>query len=178
MKTKLIASVFSLASLAIANPQNAADTNKAAKPAATNGVQSTPQKRVIEHGIRPSPSSKKEHFTPVTIPTDAVKIDEQHYRVKDAQGVEWIYTKTPFGINKGRADEGAAKPVPSTEEPVKAIVQGDQVRFERKTPFGVNVWTKKVSELTSEDKALIDSSTSSSPSTGRKAAKGSDTTAK
>jgi hypothetical protein len=62
--------------------------------------------------------------------------------------------KTPFGTVK--VDEKAAQ---SKEEPppeMRAYEEGDNVRFERKTPFGVAKWTKKKSELDEMEKAAVE----------------------
>ena len=34
---------------------------------------------------------------------------------------------------------------------IQAFDDGDQVRFERKSPFGVTIWTRKKTELTEEE---------------------------
>ena len=49
-------------------------------------------------------------------------------------------------------------PVPAMKEqpnPVKVTEAGDEIRFERTTPFGHNVWTRKKSELTADEKLLV-----------------------
>ena len=153
MKKTLLSSLASglwLVSTAMASPQ----TSGTPEPSAM-------QPRVIGR-IAPLAGAKQQRTGAVTIPADAAKVDEQHYRAKDADGVEWVYTKTPFGINKGRADEAEAKLPARTVAPVKASVHGDQVRFERRTPFGVNAWTKELSDLTPEEKTLVTSTATES----------------
>lgn len=138
------ASVFWLISAGAAAPQSAPDAS---------GTASAPRR--IVGRIAPGAGVQKESTASVVIPSNAVKVDEQHYRAKDANGVEWIYTKTPFGINKGRADHAVSVTPARADAGVQASISGDQAHFERRTPFGVNTWTKKLSELTPEEKTLI-----------------------
>ncbi|HEX4232291.1 MAG TPA: hypothetical protein VHZ07_26730 [Bryobacteraceae bacterium] len=94
------------------------------------------------------------------IPANAVRIDASHFRAKDDKGVTWNYTKTPFGVVKYRAadepksastPEASALGVPNWK--VKDL--GDSVRFEKATPFGPSVWTKKKSDLDAEEKLAL-----------------------
>jgi hypothetical protein len=54
-------------------------------------------------------------------------------------------TDTPFG----KSSEPASG-MPAT----KVTEQGDSIRFERQSPFGVYRWTRKKSELTAEERRL------------------------
>jgi hypothetical protein len=143
---------FWLVSAAGAAPQSVSDAS---------GPVSAPR-RIVGH-IAPAAGAKNDSAAAVAIPANAVKVDEQHYRAKDANGLDWIYTKTPFGINKGRADQAESVTPARTDRGVQASVRGDQVFFERRTPFGVNAWTKKLSELTPEEKTLIASIQDAAP---------------
>jgi hypothetical protein len=114
----------------------------------------------------------------VVIPASATRVDENTYTHIDAQGKTWVYRKTPFGIQKterttestpyGLPDatrdrqspfsaEGSQRTtVQQTEEQVTATEAGDSVTFQKKTPFGNNIWTKKRAELNDDEKALLD----------------------
>jgi hypothetical protein len=87
-----------------------------------------------------------------SIPKNAVEIEPNLYRLTDANGKNWMYRRTPFGISKWED-----KPVPQTVvddgPPVIATDLGDSVRFERQTPFGVSKWVSKKSALTDDEKA-------------------------
>ena len=95
------------------------------------------------------------------MPANAVKIDEQTYKVKEKDGKTWVYRKTPFGLSRVaeeqfRKAEDAALIKPSTEANVRVTDLGDEYRFERAHPFGVQAWKKKKSELTSDEKSYIE----------------------
>ncbi|MDP2996027.1 MAG: hypothetical protein Q8N47_00980 [Bryobacterales bacterium] len=61
--------------------------------------------------------------------------------------------RTPFGVlhSDGKAAEGQAKPQPPVG--FKVTEEGDSLRFERPSPFGVRKWTRKKTELTGTEKA-------------------------
>jgi hypothetical protein len=83
----------------------------------------------------------------------------------------WLYTKSPFGYMRSAGEtpkpesEPEAKANPektpfgdsrsAPAAPVtKVFDQGDSVRFERPSPFGVYRWTRKKTELSEEEKKL------------------------
>lgn len=104
---------------------------------------------------------KKAPTTPDAMPANAVKIDEQTYKVKEKDGKTWVYRKTPFGLSRVgeeqfKKQEDAALIKPSREANVRVIDMGDEYRFERAHPFGIQAWKKKKSDLTSEEKGYIE----------------------
>jgi len=126
----------------------------------------------------PAQTKKKENTAPapqvVTIPKDAVQNLDGTYSYTDKDGKKWIYIKTPFGVIKNAAadkpastdppaDSTTTKPVDSSTKPVdgltKAIDKGDTVRFERASPFGGVSWEKKKSELTEDERQILDAQT-------------------
>jgi hypothetical protein len=89
-------------------------------------------------------------------PPGAEKVSDLVWRYKDGDKV-WIYTKTPFGFSK--AEEGAtpaARPAAAPAALRIVSMEGDTVRFERPTPFGVSRWTKKIADLDPEEKELVE----------------------
>ncbi|MEK7755078.1 MAG: hypothetical protein AAB654_24340 [Acidobacteriota bacterium] len=64
--------------------------------------------------------------------------------------------RTPFGVlhSDGKSAEGQAKPQPPVS--FKVTEEGDSLRFERPSPFGVRKWTRKKTELTETEKAAWD----------------------
>lgn len=103
---------------------------------------------------------------PVTIPAGAVQVEPYLYRYTDSKGKTWNYRKTPFGISKW--EEGSIPtPAPTAAKNESVVVTdlGDSYRFEKKTPFGGSTWVHKKTDLTNDDKALLDRSdgTSTSP---------------
>jgi hypothetical protein len=114
----------------------------------------------------PAADKKKAKPTPqaVTIPQDAVANPDGTYNYTDKQGKKWKYVKTPFGVMKQAApDADAAGAAASNPAPApgatKAIDKGDTVRFERSSPFGTMSWEKKKSELTDDERHILDTQT-------------------
>jgi hypothetical protein len=99
----------------------------------------------------------------LTIPKDATPLPDGTYSYTDKDGKKWLYAKTPFGIMRSAAD-GSADPASSaasatTLEFTKATDKGDTVKFERATPFGPVVWERKKTDLTVEEKSILDHQT-------------------
>jgi hypothetical protein len=79
------------------------------------------------------------------VPAGAKKVGPYHWRYTDPQGKTWLYRSTPFGVARF-PDE---KPAPEEAPPSwKAVEVGDEIQFERPTPFGGMRWTKKKDQLT------------------------------
>ncbi|HXK00911.1 MAG TPA: hypothetical protein VMS37_00835 [Verrucomicrobiae bacterium] len=98
---------------------------------------------------------------PVEIPKGAVETEPGTFRYTDADGKKWIYRKTPWGVarmeDKPEDSHTAAKAVDPAEF-IKAVEDGDMVRFERPGPFGVYKWQKKKSELDETERAALERS--------------------
>src|SRR5262245_38354163 len=104
-------------------------------------------------------ASKAAPNTTTELPKGAVEISAGVYKFTDSSGKTWIYRKTPFGLSKS----------PETPD-VNAFEDGENVRFERLTPFGVSKWTRKKTELTKEEQEIWDrSKTPKIEDTGTKA---------
>ncbi len=79
------------------------------------------------------------------------------YRYTDSSGKTWMYRQTPFGISRWEDSPAAATPqLAPQSQPTSVTDLGDSVRFERKTAFGVSQWVRKKTELTDEEKALVE----------------------
>ena len=122
---------------------------------------------------------------PPGVPKDAKEVAPGQYTFVDKDGKNWVYRKTPFGIQKfedksagkSAADDSAASapaPAPGTAMPtpfgetrsraavpVKVTEEGDSLRFERQTPFGLQRWTRKKTELNEQETALWEAQRSS-----------------
>ena len=99
----------------------------------------------------------------VTIPKDAVQVDANTYNYTDPAGKKWIYRKTPFGVSRvedaGISAQEAAKIHNETAreiESTKAVEDGDSIRFERASPFGVTRWQRKKTDLNDTERAVWD----------------------
>ncbi len=98
-------------------------------------------------------ASKATAVQPVTIPVDAVANPDGSFTWTDRQGKKWSYVKTPFGIIKSEVT-----PVPTASaslNDVKVFDEGDKVRFEKTSPFGLLKWEKNKTELTNEERDLV-----------------------
>ncbi len=106
-------------------------------------------------GARAADKKTAAAATAITIPKDAVaNPDGTSYTWTDKDGKKWIFAKTPFGIMKTAATEHSADKVVSAG--MKVTDNGDTVRFERPSPFGTVKWEKKKSDLTDEERRMLD----------------------
>jgi hypothetical protein len=93
----------------------------------------------------------------LSIPAGATQVEPYLYRYQDKDGKKWLYRQTPFGIVK-MEDKAPAAAVEDRSNPVVVKDQGESVKFEKKTPFGLQSWTRKKTDLTDDEKALIEDS--------------------
>jgi curli biogenesis system outer membrane secretion channel CsgG len=110
-----------------------------------------------------TPASAAKPAAANQLPAGAEKVSEGVYRHKDSAGKAWIYTRTPFGFAKGEEGAAPAAPVPSAIEFRVVEVKGDTVRFERDSPFGKSVWTRRIADLDEKEKAAYESRKSDAP---------------
>ncbi len=107
------------------------------------------------------PATKR---TVVTIPKDAVKNPNGTYSYTDKDGRKWTYTNSPFGVMKTSSGDTDSHLVPADSgAAVKVIDKGDTVRFERPSPFGTMSWEKKKSDLTEEERKMVDAQKKAAP---------------
>jgi hypothetical protein len=104
---------------------------------------------------------------PQGIPAGAEKMSETRWRYKDPKGVSWLYFVGPFGVSKTEEKafeslerERAKAPAPSSNMKV-ASSTADTVTFEMQGPVGKQKWTRKRSELTPEEKSVVDAASKS-----------------
>jgi hypothetical protein len=98
---------------------------------------------------------KKPAAQPAGIPEGATQVDPNSYRYTDAAGKAWIYRLSPFGLLKIEDKPAEATPV-KVPEGMKASEDGDSIRFERPSPFGVFRWSRKKSDLSDIEQAAWD----------------------
>ena len=107
---------------------------------------------------------------PPGVPKGSVEIAPGSYQYTDKDKKVWLYRKTPFGLQRSLADEKEGTQPSPAESPahaktpfgpaggagptVRAIEDGDSIRFERPTPFGASKWTTKKSELTADERKI------------------------
>lgn len=89
------------------------------------------------------------------IPAGAREVEPYTYAYTDAAGHQWMYRQTPFGVTKWQPSDVPPPRATPQSNPVTVTDLGDSFRFERRTPFAQNVWTKKKSELSADEKELL-----------------------
>ena len=101
-----------------------------------------------------APASKQAAAAASGVPKGAVEIEPGLFRYTDAHGKPWLARLTPFGVSTWEdKPEAAALVAPPKEEPLPKVTDlGDSVRFEKASPFGVNKWVTKKSDLTDQEK--------------------------
>lgn len=105
--------------------------------------------------VKKTPASAKANAVqPVTIPKDAVANGDGTFSWTDKQGKKWTYMNSPFGVMKSEAT--TTPPASASLTGVKAFDEGDKVRFERASAFGPMKWEKNKSDLTDEERDLLD----------------------
>jgi hypothetical protein len=113
-----------------------------------------------ESPARPAAAKKTASKAPVSpalpegIPKGAVEIRPGLFQHKDAKGEVWHYSRTPFGVQKFKPAP-AKEPPPGEAETLAAFDDGDTVRFERKTPFGVAKYSKNKKDLSDAERAAL-----------------------
>jgi hypothetical protein len=120
-------------------------------------------------GKKTSTAASSQSSARITIPQGAVLDPKDgNYHYTDKNGRKWVYMMTPMGPSrwedKGPSAQSAPAHPPSTnrfsgDPNLKAIDQGDTVKFVRTTPFGPQTWTKKKSELTDDERSMLGGST-------------------
>jgi hypothetical protein len=131
------------------------------------------QSRKPAQPSKPAPDQKAKAPSPApSVPPGATLVEPNLYRFTDSTGKTWNYRQTPFGITKWEETSApaahlAAQPNQVKSEPVTVTDLGDSYRFQKKTPFGESNWVRKKSELTDDEKALVEGqpAQSSAPST-------------
>jgi hypothetical protein len=145
------------AGIGIAFAKSDPDTKKTPKPAAKSAASSTVTPSVKKKA-RPAPHPVE----PLKIPSGAVKTAEGNYRFIDPQGKVWLYRETPFGVSRALetpALAASASPAPGApakdpNEHVTAVADGDTIRFQKPSPFGVTSWQKNKADLTPEEQKV------------------------
>jgi hypothetical protein len=91
-----------------------------------------------------------------SIPKDAVKNADGNWNYTDKEGRKWVYVNTPFGVMKTDVTDAENRPEAPLSTATKVIDKGESVRFEQPGPFGPIAWEKKKSDLTNQERQLID----------------------
>ena len=113
---------------------------------------------------------------PQGVPKEAVEVKPGVYRFVDKEKKAWLFTRSPFGYMRSPEDGAkdelppvAGKPNPEktpfgeskasgSAPQTKVTEEGESLRFERPSPFGVVRWTRKKTELNEDEKRLWEAS--------------------
>src|SRR5262245_1287077 len=90
---------------------------------------------------------------PVEIPAGAVERRPRWFYYTDPQGKEWICVRTPFGVSR-MADHATGADA-AVSPAIKAVEDGEIVKFERPSPFGMHRWQKNRQDLDEKEKAAL-----------------------
>ncbi len=93
-------------------------------------------------------TENKSSATPagVTLPAGATSLGNGSWKYTDKDGQTWLYRQTPFGLTRvADTKKDADSETPSG---LKATEVGDEIHFERTTPFGKTTYTRKKDQLT------------------------------
>ncbi len=146
---KTIALTLIAAGIGFAQSQSATQSSATAKQ--SPGTAPKPKTQIP----RKATAAQKANPPLLTIPQGAKLVEPNLYRYTDSSGKTWMYRQTPFGISKFEDTPAPAQQPPAASEPTAVTDLGDSVRFERKTAFGNSQWTRKKTELTDDEKALV-----------------------
>jgi hypothetical protein len=123
---------------------------------------------VFAFGLLAGEAGKTPAPRPANVPKEAREIEPGMWEHKDAKGETWLYRRTPFGVAKYKPDETAGSSADDEASRLQAFDEGENVRFERKTPFGVSKWTRRKSELAGAELAAWKRASESKDSTKSK----------
>lgn len=112
-------------------------------------AQAAPQKTPPKQ----TPGAKGKDALEQTLPAGAKEFAPGVWRHTDAQGKIWIYRRTPFGFIRSGEQESAQPKTAEAPAEMRAFDDGDRIRFERPTPFGLVRWTRKKTELNDMERA-------------------------
>ena len=152
---KPIVVLLALAALCAAG-QESKQPPPAAKKAPAKAPVKAPAKAAPKQPVAANKAAAKSTGTvdPNSIPPGAKEIEPGLYRVIDASGKSWLYTRTPFGYMKSPEAKEFVRPdaVPTDWTVADA---GDTVTFTRPYPFGGSkTWTVKKSQLNETEEAV------------------------
>jgi hypothetical protein len=90
---------------------------------------------------------------PLEIPAGAVERMPRWFYYTDSQGKQWIYIRTAFGVS--RTEDRSTGVGAATSPAIKAVADGEIVKFERPSPFGMHRWQKNRQDLDEKEKAAL-----------------------
>jgi hypothetical protein len=111
--------------------------------------------RTTEFGVSRVLDTQPSSTLPKGVPAGATANPDGTFAWTDKSGAKWTYVMTPFGISRSPS----TNPLATAQAPgadIRVLDKGDTVRFERPGPSGSSVWEKKKTDLTSDERRLLD----------------------
>lgn len=108
---------------------------------------------------KPAAKQANRMRAPDAIPPGAVETNPGTWHYTDAAGKKWIYRKTPWGTARFEDAQGVtvkSEAEIKDAESIKAVEDGDSIRFEKPGPFGTYKWSRKKSELSEAEQQAWD----------------------
>jgi len=123
----------------------------AAKETPKSGVAKKPAQSKAKNSAPSAPPVGAEKVE--KMPADVVEVRTDVFRRVDENGKAWIYRKMVFGIFKSPETEDMRHVIadPPDKQHVRQLPDGT-LEFTKLTPFGVGRYTRKMDELSDEEK--------------------------
>ena len=195
MKKSVLIILFGVASLyaqegaasgQAASTKTTANTKTTAKTGTTAETKTTKTTNSVKSTQTTAPAPATAAIA-TSVPKDAEPLGQGRYRQVDAAGVAWVYQTTPFGITKTRESDLQTKvgqgspfgpamktrerPSPQEVPPIHSVTafpNGDEIRFEKESPFGKSTWTKKrTDELNDVEKSALANAEKTTAASGK-----------
>ena len=141
--------------------QKKATKKRAAAPTQSSVTQAAPEAQPVPAPAPPPPTSS--NAEQAKIPAGAKEVEPFLFTFTDADGKKWFYRQTPFGVVKWEDKPITTPPMADNTNPVIITDLGDSVRFLWKTPFGDQSWVRKKSELSDDEKTMMQREQSKRP---------------
>lgn len=150
-----MAIILAVPALAAESPKKPAPAKKAASSTAQTKAQPKAQAKATAPAT-PAPAKPNSPDGNPQLPKGAVEVEPGLFKHTAGNGEVWMYRRTPFGYSRYQPQKDLIDADKEESQYLVATDNGDTVLFERKTPFGVNKWTRKKTELSGAERLALD----------------------
>ncbi|MCC6591393.1 MAG: hypothetical protein IT168_32205 [Bryobacterales bacterium] len=155
-----IAIILAVPALAVDSPKKSEPARKAAASATQVKPQPKSPAKPQAKATAPAPAAVPAKLTSPDgnpqLPKGAVEVEPGLFKHSAANGEVWMYRRTPFGYSRYQPQKDLIDADKEESQYLVATDNGDSVLFERKTPFGVNKWSRKKSELSGAERLALE----------------------